>query len=114
MIAGNYQVLLTEQLEENETLAEQISCLKREQSMLPCVICRDAKPSKAFVPCGHVYMLNLLEAFGTAPRPTSGLPDVPQRGPVRIQCIHLNLNELHSLVPLAMPELGSQCGQCLT
>eukprot|EP00438_Fugacium_kawagutii_P011093 Skav218151 [mRNA] locus=scaffold2428:47235:53376:- [translate_table: standard] len=50
---------LNEQLEKetarlNEQLLKERAQLKRESREAQCVICQDAKPSKAFVPCGHV------------------------------------------------------------
>ena len=49
---------INESVAMNEVLAKDNARLKGEltqtQSELQCVICRDAKKSEAFVPCGHV------------------------------------------------------------
>ena len=56
----NSQQLIREQLEVNDILVQETAHLKRkftearEGTEAQCVICRDAKPSQAFVPCGHV------------------------------------------------------------
>ena len=45
-----------EQLAVNEVLLKETARLRRElvEAEARCVICWDAKPSLAFVPCGHV------------------------------------------------------------
>ena len=52
----NLQLLMDEQFSRNEALEKETARLKRElaEAEAQCVICRDAKPSAAFVPCGHV------------------------------------------------------------
>lgn len=58
----NSKQVISEQLAVNESLLHETARLKRElneavnmaEASAQCVICRDAKPSKAFVPCGHV------------------------------------------------------------
>ena len=52
----NAQLLMDEQFSRSEALEQETARLKRElaEAEAQCVICRDAKPSKAFVPCGHV------------------------------------------------------------
>ena len=51
---------INESVAMNEVLAKDNARLKGEltqtQSELQCMICRDAKKSEAFVPCGHVCM----------------------------------------------------------
>ena len=46
--------IINEQLAVNEALLQETTRLKREVTQALCVVCQDAKPSKAFVPCGHV------------------------------------------------------------
>eukprot|EP00435_Cladocopium_sp_Y103_P068221 s526_g31.t1 len=53
----NSNQFISEQLAVNETLLDETARLKQkltEAAEAQCVICRDAKPSRAFVPCGHV------------------------------------------------------------
>ena len=58
----NSQQLISEQLAVNTTLLQETARLKQklgeaaEAAQAPCVICRDAAPSRAFVPCGHVCL----------------------------------------------------------
>jgi hypothetical protein len=61
VVEQNSHHLISEQLAVNETLLQEAARLKLELKALnevetsaQCVICRDAKPSRAFVPCGHV------------------------------------------------------------
>eukprot|EP00435_Cladocopium_sp_Y103_P011879 s553_g3.t1 len=52
----NSHQLISEQLALNEALLTETARLKRTlaEARAQCVICQDAKPSQAFVPCGHV------------------------------------------------------------
>ena len=54
---NSYQ-LVSEQLGVIENLLQETARLKRElvEAGAQCVICRDSKPSRAFVPCGHVCL----------------------------------------------------------
>eukprot|EP00438_Fugacium_kawagutii_P011092 Skav218150 [mRNA] locus=scaffold2428:30090:32236:- [translate_table: standard] len=48
--------LISEQMEVVEVLLKETTRLKQElaEASSKCVICREEKPSRAFVPCGHV------------------------------------------------------------
>lgn len=53
-VEQNSELLISEQLAVNEVLHKETARLKRELREAQCVICLNAKPSKAFIPCGHV------------------------------------------------------------
>ena len=72
----NAQLMMEDQFSLNEALVNETARLKRElaEAEAQCVICRDAKPSKAFVPCGHVCVCSSCwDGFGQT---ASGKPSV--------------------------------------
>ena len=58
LVEENSYRLVSEQLVVNEALLKETARLKQElvEAGAQCVICQDAKPSRAFVPCGHVCL----------------------------------------------------------
>ena len=61
VIQQNSELLIREQLAINEVLLKETARLQRELAEAQreltegkCVICREADPSRVFIPCGHV------------------------------------------------------------
>ena len=82
----NAQLMMEDQFSLNEALVNETARLKRElaEAEAQCVICRDAKPSKAFVPCGHVCVCSSCwDGFVQT-------ACLPQRGGVFLFCFYLS------------------------
>lgn len=69
MVKQNSELVISEQLAVNEALLKETARLKQELIPAQCVICRDAKPSMAFFPCGHVGMASCRRVAGNCPAP---------------------------------------------